>query len=358
MVTCRVRSVPTLCYLVLVLGMLLLSCSDSTEPENGDSGPTEDLGELIAGCGMNPHWLSLTWSTSTDELLTVGYHGINAIDLQSLDVRTILQTDGVDTPQATKMVLSNDGNTIYYTLAGPGSHGPLYSISLNGQNCQLLDSRECASMCISPDDARVAYCTDDPTVSGTDDSLYVYDVAAGERDFLCIGRPSMFSQDGASLLYFRWTHADTGQMVTRDYYTIDLESGICEMVSFGVEMFRFLDLHWDESGMYVLCEDQSFDICVHNVTAADTVFCWQVGLAYRPSFSFSPEGNKIGYWVSICGWFGPPCTYYMYVVDLNSQTETCIAFAKDRKLETFAFSPDETRIAYVFGQGIYVDDLP
>jgi hypothetical protein len=48
----------------------------------------------------------------------------------------------------------------------------------------------------------------------------------------------------------------------------------------------------------------------------------------------------------------------MHVVDLNPQTETCIGFAKDRRLEAFAFSPDETRIAHVVGQGIYVDDLP
>jgi hypothetical protein len=141
----------TLYRLVLVLGVLQLSCSKSTDNVE-DPPPTEDLGEPLHNYGMWAHGVSLTWSKNTDELFTAGPKGIEAIDLQHKTVRTIEKTDGIDTPQASWMILSNDGNTIFYMLLGPSSHGPLYSISIDGQDRQLLDSSECTGLRQTPDD--------------------------------------------------------------------------------------------------------------------------------------------------------------------------------------------------------------
>ena len=41
-----------------------------------------------------------------------------------------------------------------------------------------------------------------------------------------------------------------------------------------------------------------------------------------------------------------------------SKRHIILELSHSKRLESFAFSPDEKRIAYVFGQSIYIDDLP
>jgi WD40-like Beta Propeller Repeat len=348
----------TLCCLVLILGTLLLTCSKSTDGVSVDNIPDEDLGTFLQDYGMNAHWVNLIWSKNTNELFTAGQQGIQAIDLSNLTVRTIYTTDGIGTPQASSMVLSNDGNTIYYMLTGPGSHGPLYSISINGQNRQLLDSRECTDLCLSSDDSHLAYWVYYYPTEGAVDSLFIYDIVSGDKKFICIGRPIKFSPNSQSLLYSYETHSNTSQYTLADYSIISIENGEVMPVSFGVEYFYLYDIYWDESGIYIHYSPEAFQCVVRNITTNETIYSWGHNVwTYSPSYTFSPRGQKIAFWLILDPIKLGLVAFSIHVIDFNSESDTRIAYSK-KECETFAFSPDELKMAYVFGQSIYMKDIP
>jgi hypothetical protein len=343
--------------LVLFIGILSVSCSESPTDDDVDPGPHEDLGEFLHHYGLNSHWVTLTWSRNTDDLFTAGKKGIQAINLHTKRPRTIYRTDGIETPQASRMILSNDGNTIYYMLAGPSSHGSLHSMSIDGFDQQVLDPRECSGVRLAPDDAFLAYYIEDPRAEPFVDSLFIYDTDRNVSSFYTFGRPTIFSPDSEELLYYGWAPTDSERVAELEYHMLRIDDGSAEPVSFGADMFYFLDIRWDEHGLCILYTDDKAKTHVRNVTTGDSILCWTTGhLVYAPSFSFSRSGSKIGYW-RVVGWMAPP-SFYLHVVDLTSGADTCVAYSDERECETYSFSWDETRIAYVFGQDIYLDELP
>jgi len=340
---------------IFCLGVLQLSCSDDnpiTPPP-----PDEDTGTLLINCGLNAHWVTLFWSKNSNELFAAGTKGIQAIDLSTRSTRTIEGNNGVNNTLRNSMALSNDGNKFYYMLTGPGSYGPLYSISIHGQDRQLLVGSDCSDLCLSLDDLHLAYRAYHPPSEELADSLYIYKIDSREKKFLCIGRPITFSPDSRSLLYYYWTHPDTtpSQSSFISYSITSIENGETYPISIDTPYYHKVPKFFcDNSGIYVLYNPEMLQCSVRNITTNETVFTWTQNVyTYSPSYTFSTLGKKIAFWTSAWG------EYELCLIDLSSKKESCIAYSKQKcGSHSIAFSPDDSKIAYVFGEGIYMKDIP
>jgi len=333
-----------------------MSCSKSPTEEEDDI-PTRDYGEFLHYYGMNSHWLSLIWSRNTNELFFAGNKGIQAVDLSALTVRTIEGADGVSNSFSNSWDLSHDGSTLYYLLTGASSHGPLYRISIDGQNRQLLDQRECCELCSSIDDAQVAYYVYHPSSDGAADSIFTFDLDNHKRTFLCIGCPLTFSADSKSLLYYCWTHPDStrSQNSYVSFYFKSIATGECCPVTIGTPYGQVVPkLFCDHSGIYALLySPKLFQYCVRNITTNEILYSWKTNVyGYGPSYTFSSLGTKIAYWSVFFD------DNALNLVDLVDKKESRIAYSQERCAEhSIAFSPDDLKIAYAFGESIYMKEI-
>ncbi|MFX0200801.1 MAG: hypothetical protein ACFFCW_32170 [Candidatus Hodarchaeota archaeon] len=280
--------------------------------------------------------------------------------MSTRSTRTIEGNDGVNNTLGNSMALSNDGNTFYYMLTGSSSYGPLYSISINGQERQLLVESDCSDLCLSPDDLHLAYRAYHPPSEELADSLYIYKIDSKEKKFLCIGRPKSFSPDSKRLLYYYSTYPDTSQYAIINYCIISIENGETEPVSFGTEVFSLHGFFWDESGLYILYNPEYGQCSVRNISTNETIFTWGENVyVYRPSYIFSTQGKKIAFWISADPIKQGLVAYGLHVIDLNLKSDTRVAYSKEKaSSHSIIFSPDDSRIAYAFGDNIYLSDIP
>ena len=346
-----------LCYLVLFCGILQSSCTKSPTENEENNIPSEDTGLFLHYYGWGARHASLTWSKNTDELFIAGEKGIQAIDLSTLSVRTIKGTDWVNNSFGDSWDLSHDGNTLYYLLTGSDGHGPLYRISIDGHNRQLLDDNECSELCLSLDDSYLAYYVYHPGIEGMADSLYTFKIASNEKIFLGIGCPLTFTPDSKSLLYYYWTHPDTtpSQSSFVSYSITSIENADTYPISIDTPYYAAVPKCFcDNSGIYVLYWPEILRCSVRNITTNETIYTWTENCyAYGPSYTFSTLGTKIAYYSSAWG------EYALNLVDLSSKKESCIAYSQQKcGAHSIAFSPDDSKIAFAFGECIYMKEIP
>lgn len=348
-------------YLVLLWGILQISCTKSPTENEENNIPSEDPGVFLYNYGWDANHASLIWSKNTNELFIASAKGIEAIDLMTLSVRTIDGTDRVLNSYSqgfrNSWDLSHDGNTLYYLLTGSKHHGPLYRISIDGNNRQLLDGSECSELCLSLDDSHLAYYVYHDPGEGVADSLYTLKIDSKERNFLCIGHPITFTPDSRSILFYYWTHPDTtpSQSSFISYSITSIENGNTYPISIDTPYyFTVPKFFCDNSGIYVLYEPEMLKRSVRNITTNETIYTWTENCyAYTPSYTFSTLGTKIAYFSSAWG------TYNLNLVDLNSKKESCIAYAQQESgWYSITFSTDDSKIAYAFGENIYMRDIP
>jgi Tol biopolymer transport system component len=326
-------------YLMICLGLIQISCGVT------EYGEEERRGTLITS-QINTNWLNLVWSKTAEEIITCGNDGINAININTKEIRNLQGNSTF------AIRLSDDGGTIYY-LQGDAIQGgvePLYSISLDGQNKRLLiDEVYVDCFCISPLGLYIAY------TGLEEESVLIYNTENQSIRSLCNGIPKVFSPDGKKLICATFMGANP------EYFIIDIETESVtplSLVSLGIDEnygSYIVTFRWLETGIYVLYslgEPELF--YVHNYTTDNNIFSWKVndgGLF----LNWTDDAEKIAYWRSKAS--SNTFNNTLYVIDLNLGKVRDVVFAKDQVVCNIAFSPDKKHIAYVLGSSIYMTNI-
>jgi Tol biopolymer transport system component len=322
-------------YLTIFLFSIQFSC-DSINPEE-----EEDRGILITS-ELNTSWLNLCWSKTSDELITGGMDGIQIIDINTKKIRALQDISTF------ALKLSNDGRTIYY-LEGDVLQGdvePLYVVSLDGQNKELLVEEvyvDC--FCVCPQNLNVAYKSN--TIID-EDSVYLFNTQTKTNGFLCKGVPKVFSPDGKHLI------CATSMDVNPEYFILNIETG--ERTPLSLELLGIDETYhsfvvtfkWLDDGIYILYSLGEPEIFyVHNVTANVNIYSWET--SYSMHSCWSNDARKVAYW----GWNRPNNNLYL----ADSEGVTNLVITKEFYVGNITFSPDNKRIAYVIGGSIYMKNI-
>jgi len=113
--------------------------------------------------------------------------------------------------------------------------------------------------------------------------------------------------------------------------------------------------------MYDILYNPEYGQCsMRNITTNETIFTWKQNVyTYLPSYTFSTQGKKIAFWISADPIKPGLVAYGLHVIDLNLKSDTRIAYSQEKaRSHSIAFSPDDSRIAYAFGDCIYMSDIP
>lgn len=324
-------------YLVIFLGLIQISCSVMESEEE------ERRGTLITS-QINTNFLNLIWSKTSDEIITGGDNGIKVIDINTKEIRTIMNSSTF------AMQLSNDGETIYY-LQGSSLQGdvePLYNISLNGQNKELLiDEVYVDCFCVCPQGLYIAYKGD---TSQDVDSVLIFNTQNRSNRFLCIGVPKVFSPDGKQLICSSFMGANP------EYFIVDIETSVSTPLSLeplGIDEYYhsfIVTFKWLDNGIYILYSLGDPEIFyVHNFTTGVRAYSWEIPSFGTMFFCWSNDASKVAYW----RWDN---TYNrLFVADSKGISEE--ALTNEHYVCNITFSPDNEHIAYVIGNSIYMKNI-
>ena len=289
------------------------------------------------------------------------------------------------------LTLSADGETLYFMAHDdPSGVGfGLYSASAHGEQSALLAKpvdllgvtfRGPPGFSLAPDNVHVAY-------SGRD-SLFVHNVADDQRRFLATSaEPQAFSPDGRRLLFTDWDR-DWVPGGPPEYTDLifALDTGEQEPVSLGptrsgrsfVNSLRLQSVRWDVIGirvLYMRLLSGDGEFFIYDVSrGADTRLAFDLREGEAGTWfaeGWSEDGSKLAFWSSAClrrsagSLFGYTCyesETHLHVTDADGEGDTIVAVAyvgEDvSSWRRAAFAPDGTRIAYILGGRIYMQEIP
>jgi len=330
--------------LIVYIALSGFSCKLSPTEVQLESLP-EDRGTILTSL-IPTSFVNLIWSRNTDEIITAGQSGIQAINVTSFVQRSIESAGSVY-----YIKLFNDGNSLYYLLGNSlGGDLPLYKISVAGKSRQLLLNQVLSRFSLSSD-SLIAH-----GVSSLG-NIYLYNETSTTDTFLTRGWfPLTFSPDAKQLLY-----SDS----SFSYFKISLENKVVQSIPFYQEHFVGF-FRWNMSGIQVIYSELGVGWFVKNITTNETYKI--TGIDDGPqTFTWSSDGNKIAYWTSKCiktsGWLGCALSQdILHVLDVNTKKETLVAVHNVEESENFpisiAFSPNNSKIAYALGSQIYTKNIP
>lgn len=337
----------TLTKISLIVCIALSGFSCKLSPTEVQPEPLpEDRGTVLTS-QIPTSFVNLIWSRNTDEIITAGQSGIQAINITSFVQRSVESAGSVY-----YIKLSNDGNNLYYLLGNSlGGDLPLYKISIAGKGRQLLLNHVLSPFSLSSD-SLIAH-----GLSSVG-SIYLYNESSITDTFLTKGwHPLTFSPDSKQLLYMDSSYS---------YFRIYTENKVVQSIPFYQEYSHGGFFRWDMSGIQVIYSELGDGWYVKNITTNETYKI--TGIDDGPQrFTWSPDGNKIAYWTSKCikgqTWSGCQLSQdILHVLDVNTKKETLVAVhnvgQSDNYPASIAFSPNSAKLAYVLGSQIYTKNIP
>ena len=349
-------------YLLVCLAVVQLSCSKDkpSEPTEVDvSTLPQDRGTKIVTfvSGYAPHTYGLIWSKNTNELIWADGKVLKALNLQSYSTRVIDDSAYMSIPTWSRQVrLSDDGTELYYVQATAEGRS-LFCVSLDGENRQLLLDKV-TEFCLSPTNRHIAYKTDG-------DSILIYCRDDSSKIFVSTGYPKTYSPDGKKLLY----RSETGCFI------FTLESQISELLPLDIDHNRISNFYWGENGICIIYLEEAAwhkgKGIIRNISINDTLFTWDPWVSeylvnFPCRFTWNSEGNKVACWrveeLEVALWPGEQGYYQhnLQLIDIASKTNTRIAYGHCEEDDpgAIAFSPDNSKIAYILDWAMYMRDLP
>jgi hypothetical protein len=375
--------------LAVVSGLLALSCEKDAPLGPDQQGPRlpQDRGVALTTADEVSWDSHLIWSRDGREIFyqqsalwTVEGQArpatIKAVDVSNKTTRT------VDARYHAHygLTLSADGTRLYFAARGDSSDVDLgfglYSVSVDGEDPVLLARPAPPRVPLSPDNIHVAY-------SG--DSLFVHNVDDDQRLFLATSaEPQAFSPDGRRLLFTDWdpNWVPGGPSEYTDLI-FDLDTGEKEPVSLGptrsgrrlLTVIQLKAVRWDVSGIRVLYRRGPSEFFIYDVSrGAETRLAFELregesGIGFVGFVeAWSEDGSKLAFWSSVClqssGSLFGACSkveHHLHVTDADGRGDTIVAVAYvggNVWNGRAAFAPDGKRIAYIFGDRIYMQEIP
>lgn len=340
-------------FLIIGLALLCGACKSPTEPDL-----SQDLGVVLTEPIMRE--TNIVWSPDSREIFYVSAspEQLRAVDVQSKSVRTIEANNHKYLPFG----ISYDGKYFYYSSDG------LYSLAFNGQNIERLVNNisiqsgypDLPIMALSPDNLHLAYMT----ARNRGDSLFLYNTASRLRKYFTRGRPVCFSPDGSQLL-LRRGYAPSDTLCILSLGDGNIQAIATKLASMEVWIRQ---IRWTTDGIHLL----RYEIGSYVVQSipSNTNSSLIINDSYRVlgSIAWSATGNKFALWSHECikGQSWSSCDvvgYRLHSTSLDASQRGLIAHGHvpggvDGAGDVLAFSPDNKKIAYVFGQQIYVNDIP
>lgn len=130
---------------------------------------------------------------------------------------------------------------------------------------------------------------------------------------------------------------------------------------------------WDDNGIRILYRqhipytgiDQYF---IYNITTNEKYKIWEKGdldwdNLEDVDFAWSPDGNKVAFWTWVCIKLDDSYSYCvtkmsrLHIIDIGLKKEVCCKYGIESSNGAIAFSPDNTKISYVLGSGIYIAEI-
>lgn len=345
---------------ITAAAVLLAGCVG--EPTNSAVELPENRGTKLQAGEPVGTFAEFAWSADGTEIYfqpDVGEPQLKAVSLAGGAPRVL---DGPRDDYA-EMKAARDGTLYFAADAAPDARRTAYALSPNGGAATPIGrvtlGRPAApavgSLIVpSPVPGVVAYVA-------APDSVYL--VEQGQQRFLRPGceRILTFSPDGRSLL------CRSGQVLNGLYTLIDVATGDAEdivvlnanqgapqMVQWtadGIKVF-----YYDFGGYYLRDYETATSQQIWTIPPAATVLDYEHG-------SWTNAGDKVAFWVHSClDRQGQDCRRgqsVLHVVDLETQTDHILAVAAGRiGGQRLAFSPDGTRVAYVFEKEIFFVPVP
>ena len=346
-----------------------------------DVNPAENLGSPITPSGeVSVFEATLTWTPDGSEILYTSPASpdwgkiVKVVDIAAGTIRVL-------DPQVGRwfdLSVSSDGRTVYVA----GRYGStLRRIMADGAVREdLLQNTDGRFSVLSPNETQMAYVglgaeipSPSEFINSSADSLYLYDLATGAREYLGLGRPLAFSPDGKQLLFHERPCPGTLGVPNPCFYsTLDLATRQVERLTFPEYTQEDIIgdvgptehwIRWDEQGIrtYVLGPGgRGRQILIRNFTLGTTTRLHK----YVPGVEFpfaglhrawSPDGNKVAFWSHVHDGQG----HYdvLYVADVRTGEKKRVVIKRTRRTGEMAFAPDGRRIAYVLGDRIFVQNL-
>ena len=370
----RYRSHPILAGILIAL--TLGSCAkEATRPEGE---PADMPGTPLSGPDAVEGDAALLWSKATNEVISQrpislgGAGGPIAIDALSGATRTL---DTLDAFLISGLAALCGGDSLlFYNAFDSGDFSEPDSIQL--REIHLVGSADasvlaaCPVLCLyfvasAPTGPYLAFGAVD--LSGMD-SLTILDLSAGTRVTTDPGSPLAFSPDGKKLLFEYVAFplvADRRAMARalrrssqREVFIYSLADGTVVPFSLGIPDVVSGDaVRWDGAGIQVLYVDGAKSLYHRNSTTGVTRFLWQAPDTIDGTrLAWSADGAKAALWN-----YGPSSSgntrYSLYVIDLVTANAARVAHAL-AKGGGIAFSPDRSKVAYVYGARVYTSLVP
>lgn len=354
------------CFVITI--QILSACSSPIDPPYHGTVETQPENR---GIEFAANASKLLWSRSTNEII-FNSGGLIAKNPSTGKERFIADAF----PYLEDWTLSDDGNYVYYFGNNKNGSSSLYKISLINptrdtlahslilRSVNILDGR---GLCSSADNVWVAYSTSH-SISDPD-SVFLFNNQKRTRLFLTVGKPLVFSPDGARLLV--WKPNPYGGYGEFTYVIITLADYSSQTVTAKSPspnqdfVSQFPLFRWDAAGLREFYSDGN--ACyIHNIITGsiDSVTSFLGGMTYA---GWSHDGNLVAGWQKHYCWSSLPdypCTadaYTLNLINLNLRTRTQVAFIRipyrTPGVETsVAFSPDAKKVAYIASFKIYLQD--
>jgi hypothetical protein len=353
---------PTLQPALGVLGLFLgISCSSPQPPVAPQVGPSV-TGDLRGGCDISSAQPQIVWSADGSEIYYVAY-GVAGNYLGALEIKAA-KADG----SGTRVVQTATGDETFDALASPPDGSAVYydvddnTEETSGTIAEALTSKTlpgtatASVMAASSDDRHLAYGWR---------SAFIYDLVTGGST--AIGSAPngstwwalAFSPGGDQLLA-----AAPGTSVI-----VDLAGNLVASTPVPA-MYGGASANWNATGARLFFSDGQIipTYQLQNVTTG-TITPVTPSMKTAATWTcsgWSHDGTTVAFWSASCTGGASLCLSGeddsrtdLYLADASSGTTTWVAGIGDSAVVgDIAFSPDGTRIAYVWNRSLYVSPVP
>ena len=347
--TSTARGISRLVLALVVSCSCSCSLSDNPPPVVGRAVAHDAYGSCFTGDPPR-----LAWPADGTEIFYVAV-AKNATSQGPIEIHAA-KADG----SGTRVLAGQMGSTSYDLIAAPPDGSALYCALDTGAG--VYQASPAQKLWFGTRDiGAVAASSDDVHVAGSWTGVSIYDASLGA--ILQPTLPAGFTWD---LLDFSpagdqlFVGSSGGAMGV----ILDLGGTLVGSLSLDIKQGAFTSVSWAPGGIRVLQAvtynngpNQIQNLTTGTVTSIDSRYGARCA-------AWSPDGTKVAFWDGVCPASGCDPTNsnirsHLFVADTESGSETSIAEGTAIGYGQMVFSPDGTRIAYIFdNEDMYVSDVP